>query len=199
MFLNGVCNNVIAPNLPFPQTFDLGWAYNPSQNLSCEGNSPNSIPVVVSVRTLLSQSSATNRTQTFLNSENSVKQDCSTYFENRPRRHPLWQRMDSSAACASCAMPTVDESNHSAAWTLLVTSTDNATFSLCVTLRSPILGPPKIVLSRGYLDSGPYRSLSTRPITPNVILIESAIFPEFAVFANRKTDRQNEHANRRRG
>jgi len=30
--------------------------------------------------------------------------------------HPLTQRMDSSAACASsCAMPTVDETNHSAA------------------------------------------------------------------------------------
>ena len=35
-----------------------------------------------------------------------------------PRRHPSWQRMDSPAACASCAVPTADESNHSAAGTL---------------------------------------------------------------------------------
>jgi len=32
--------------------------------------------------------------------------------------HLSWQRMDSPAACASCAMPTTDESNYSAASTL---------------------------------------------------------------------------------
>jgi len=32
-----------------------------------------------------------------------------------PRRHPSRQKMNSPAACASCAMPTADESNHSAA------------------------------------------------------------------------------------
>jgi len=36
-----------------------------------------------------------------------------------PQRHSLRQRMDSPAACATiCAMPTADESNHSAANTL---------------------------------------------------------------------------------
>jgi len=35
-----------------------------------------------------------------------------------PRRHPSRQRMDSLTACASCTMPTADESNHSAAGTL---------------------------------------------------------------------------------
>jgi len=42
-----------------------------------------------------------------------------------------------SAVCASCVMPTADKSNHSATYMLLTTSTDNATFSLCVTLHSP--------------------------------------------------------------
>jgi len=31
-----------------------------------------------------------------------------------PRHHTSWQRMYSPAACASCAMPTADESSHSA-------------------------------------------------------------------------------------
>jgi len=33
------------------------------------------------------------------------------------RRHPSWQRVDSPTACASCAMPTADEFNHSATGT----------------------------------------------------------------------------------
>jgi len=36
----------------------------------------------------------------------------------RAHRHPSWQRMPSSAACASCAMFISDKSNYSAAGTL---------------------------------------------------------------------------------
>ena len=41
-----------------------------------------------------------------------------------PRRLPPRQIMDSPAVCASCAMPTADESNHSAAGTLHPHNTD---------------------------------------------------------------------------
>jgi len=41
-----------------------------------------------------------------------------------PRRHHSRQRMDSPAACAKCAMPTADESNHAAAGTLHPHHTD---------------------------------------------------------------------------
>ena len=44
-----------------------------------------------------------------------------------PRCHPSWQRMDSSAACASCALPTADEFNHSAASRLHPDYTDGHT------------------------------------------------------------------------
>ena len=48
----------------------------------------------------------------------SVKQVLPEVTWEEPRRHPLRQRMDSPASCAtSCAMPTTDESNHSAAGT----------------------------------------------------------------------------------
>jgi len=45
----------------------------------------------------------------------------------RAHLHPSWQRMDSPAACASFAVPTADESNHSVAGTLYPHHTDGHT------------------------------------------------------------------------
>jgi len=42
-------------------------------------------------------------------------------------RHPSRQKMDSPAVCASCAMPTADESSHSAAGMLHPHHTDGHT------------------------------------------------------------------------
>jgi len=51
-----------------------------------------------------------------------------------PRRHPARQKMDSPAACASCAMPIAVESNHSAAGTLHPHHTDGQTTTTCTAL-----------------------------------------------------------------
>jgi len=60
----------------------------------------------------------------------------------QPRRHPSRQRMDSHAARSICAMPTADESSHSAAGRPTTYRTHrSATFSLS-TLRCPI--PPSL-------------------------------------------------------
>ena len=53
---------------------------------------------------------------------------------------PSRQRMDSPAACASFAMPTVDESNHSAAVHYIHTAVRHASYKLHCTFLSP---PPK--------------------------------------------------------
>jgi len=53
-----------------------------------------------------------------------------------PHRHQLRQRMDSPAACASCALPTWDESNHSPADTLH--RHRSATFSLYFRALGPV-------------------------------------------------------------
>jgi len=47
-----------------------------------------------------------------------LKQVLPKVILEEPHRQPSRERMDSPAACASCAMPTADESNHSAAGTL---------------------------------------------------------------------------------
>jgi len=52
---------------------------------------------------------------------------CHKVISEEPHCHPSQQRMDLAAACASCAMPTADESNHSAVVTLHPQHTDGHT------------------------------------------------------------------------
>jgi len=86
---------------------------------------------------------------------------------------PIIQRMDSSAPCAtSCAIPTVDESNHSAAGSLHPHY--SATFFLFIrpTLRCPIPLTKKIGLSLWGIPTHTIKKVihrSSRPTTPNDI------------------------------
>jgi len=70
------------------------------------------------------------------------------------RCHPTRQRMDSSAACASCPMATADESNHSAAGTLYIHTVPHhgATFSLYVSLCAVQFPPKNCSFPRGDMD-----------------------------------------------
>jgi len=65
---------------------------------------------------------------------------------------PSRQRMDSPTVCASCAVPTAYESNHSAMGTLH--PHHSATFSLYITLCCPI--PQKTFAPTGW-DLHPHR------------------------------------------
>jgi len=104
-------------------------------------------------------------------------------IRKQPRRHPSWQRMDSPAACA---MPTADESNHSAAGTLHQ-HIDVRNFTQLhrkvpidwLQWDAPYLpqncpSPLKISIP----SNTPISRLTPR-ITPNSIEIQLAVFPQF--------------------
>jgi len=84
-------------------------------------------------------------------------------FEKKPRRHISRLRMDSSAACASCAMLTADESNRSASGMLRSRARTftpqrlNSILSRPISTRLPLPTPQKLP-SRGRIWTSPNKS-----------------------------------------
>jgi len=127
--------------LPFPLSVHLSVSLSSSM---CEHMSASVCPyvclglyVIISVTEHHSYDISVVFCPTLMSFAATTYNKSSTVIWEEPRRHPSRQRMDSPAACASCAMPTADESNHSAADMLHLHR--SATISLHVTLHCPIL------------------------------------------------------------